>query len=66
MPGLIIVFLFMIVGAALTYVAIYKINPESFKISASIMKFAMFSMEIKLPQNRTRKALTNRAEHGNR
>jgi hypothetical protein len=34
---------------ALTYAAVYKIRPESFRISASIMKYASFSLEITSP-----------------
>jgi hypothetical protein len=52
MLSLIVVLLCTLGGAALTYFAIYKINPESFKVSASIMRFASFAMEIRLSQSR--------------
>jgi hypothetical protein len=57
MLSLIAVLLCVLAGAALTYAAIYRINPESFKISVSIIKFASFAMEVKLAQSRANKNL---------
>jgi hypothetical protein len=46
MFGLIVIALAILACAAITYIAAYKISPESFKVNASIMKFASFSVEI--------------------
>jgi len=67
MLSLIAVLLCVLAGAALTYAAIYRIKPESFKISVSITKVASFAMEIKLGQSRVNKSLKRRTDHtGNR
>jgi hypothetical protein len=44
--NLVAILLCILTGAAITYVAIYKIKPKSFKATASIMRFAAFSVEI--------------------
>jgi hypothetical protein len=48
--GSFIVLLWLLAAASLTYFAIYKIRPESFKIGASVTKHTTFSLEIRSSQ----------------
>ena len=49
MESLIVVSICLLAGVASTYTAIYKIRPESFRLSAAILRYFSFAMEIKLP-----------------
>ena len=56
LQGSFIIFICLVNVVSLTYFAIYKIRPESFKVNVSITKHAMFSLEVKSsqqPANRT-------------
>lgn len=59
MLNLIVISLCLLIGISLTYFAIYKIKPESFKISASL-KWASFVLEVKIPSMTDRKTRKDR------
>jgi hypothetical protein len=55
MLSLIIIAIFMLIGISLTYVAIYIIKPEKFRMSASL-RWISFALDIKMPSKRDGKA----------
>jgi hypothetical protein len=60
---LIVICSFALAVVALTYVAVHKIKPESFRISATVTKWVSFKIEIKSSEARHAEAAAPERAH---